>query len=468
MGRRRKKIIENVTITGIADKGMSVGRTDEGQVIFVKGAVPGDNVDVLVLRKKKSFLHGIVSNVNALSDERVSPLCEHFSICGGCKWQNLKYNSQLKYKQQTVVAAMTRIAGLEESIILPIIGCDQHVYYRNKMEYSFSDKKWLTEEEVRSGEKIASVPAVGLPPPGAFDKVVDIIKCHLQDDMTNKLRNFIREYAFANGLTFYNPRSHHGFLRNMVFRNNLAGEWMVTIIFADDIEEERIALLEAIKVGFPAIQSLNYIINTKHNDSFYDQVVINYDGADHIIESIGDIKYKIGPKSFFQTNTLQAKLLYDVAKDFASLQGGENVYDLYTGIGSIALYIANSVNHVVGIEEIDAAIADARVNNDINGIENTTFYTGDVKDLLDDSFVDTHGKADIIFTDPPRAGMHKEVVNALLQIAAPKIVYISCNPSTQARDLDLLQEKYNVVKIQAVDMFPHTHHIESVALLELK
>ncbi|NNF34862.1 MAG: 23S rRNA (uracil(1939)-C(5))-methyltransferase RlmD [Saprospiraceae bacterium] len=468
MGRRRKKIVENVTITGIADKGMSVGRSEDGQVLFIKGGIPGDVVDVLVLRKKKSYAHGIVHKTHHYSSDRIEARCQHFGICGGCKWQNMAYGAQIKHKHQTILDAMTRIAGLDSSIVHPTKPCDQIFRYRNKLEYSFSTSQWLTREQIDSSEIIERKPGVGFHPAGSYDKVVDVEECHLQDSMGDKLRNFIRNYAFANELSFYNTRSHNGFLRNMIFRNNSRGEWMVIIAVGEDQPEELVGLLNTIKDNFPSIISLYYVINQKQNDSLFDQEMILFNGDPYLKQTLGDVTYCIGPKSFFQTNTEQAKVLYDTAVDFCDLKGDENVYDLYTGIGSIALYVADRCRQVVGIEEIEPAIEDAILNRKLNGIENASFYAGDVKNILTDSFAERHGKPDLVITDPPRAGMHADVVQMLLQLEAPKIVYVSCNPSTQARDLKLLSEKYQVTQVQGVDMFPHTHHIESVARCELK
>ena len=465
---RRKKQVENVHITGIADKGKAVGRDQEGIVYFVDGAVPGDIVDVLVLRKKKSFRQGIVTQFKHYSEDRVEARCQHFGVCGGCKWQNLDYQAQLKYKEKTVEDAMSKIGGLDKSLVLPILGSEKIYQYRNKVEYSFSDKRWITEEEVKSGLPIDRSPAVGYHRPGAWDKIVDIFTCHLQDDLSDKIRNGVRKYAFENELTFYNQRDHKGLLRNMIVRNTSLGEWMVIVAFGEKEEDAIHGMMTYLADNFPEITSLQYVINLKKNDTLYDQNIKVFKGKDHIIEKLGNAKYRIGPKSFFQTNTEQAEVLYKVTKDFAQLQKEDNVYDLYTGLGSIALYVADACKHVTGIEEVEAAIDDANLNKELNQNSNSTFYAGDVKDLLDDQFVELHGKADVIITDPPRAGMHADVVDTLLKIAAPRIVYVSCNPATQARDLQLLSEKYEVVKLQPVDMFPHTHHIENVALLELK
>lgn len=465
---RRKKKVENVHITGIADKGKAVGRDSEGIVYFVEGAVPGDIVDVLVLRKKKSFRQGIVTQFKHYSEDRVEARCQHFGVCGGCKWQNLDYQAQLKYKQKTVEDAMRKIGGLDKSLVLPILGSEKVYHYRNKVEYSFSDKRWITEEEVKSGLPIDRSPAVGYHRPGAWDKIVDINTCHLQDDLTDKIRNGVRQYAFENDLSFYNQQDHQGLLRNMIVRNSSLGEWMLIVAFGEKDEEAIEGMMEYLANQFPEISSLQYVINLKKNDTLYDQDIKVYKGKDHIVEQLGNARYRIGPKSFFQTNTAQAEVLYKVTKDFAQLNREDNVYDLYTGLGSIALYVADACKHVTGIEEVEAAIEDAQLNKQLNHNENTTFYAGDVKDLLDDNFVEKHGKADVIITDPPRAGMHANVIDTLLKIAARRIVYVSCNPATQARDLQLLSKKYEVLKLQPVDMFPHTHHIENVALLELK
>ncbi|NNF22580.1 MAG: 23S rRNA (uracil(1939)-C(5))-methyltransferase RlmD [Saprospiraceae bacterium] len=465
---RKKKIVENVLIHGIADRGKAVGRDAEGKVYFVDKAVPGDIVDVLVLRKKKSFSQGIVKQYRQYSADRVDPLCQHFGSCGGCKWQNLSYDIQVKHKHQTVVNAMTRLAKLSEDKILPIVPCKEIFYYRNKLEYSFSNKRWLTPEEIASGEDFPMEKALGFHAPGSFDKVVTIDTCHLQEGTTNKIRNYIRSIAEELKLSFYDAREHQGFFRNMIFRNNRKGEWMVTMIFGENNTELIEDILNRLISTFPEITSLYYIINTKKNDSFFDLDPISFFGEDHLKEHLGPINYKIGPKSFFQTNTKQAEVLYNLVLEFSALQGNENVYDLYTGIGSIALFLAHACAKVVGIEEVTSAIEDAESNKLLNNISNAVFYAGDVKDILTDEFRDVHGRPDLVVTDPPRAGMHPKVVQYLLDLESPKIVYVSCNPATQARDLALLSEKYAVKKVQPVDMFPHTHHIESIALLEIE
>lgn len=468
MRRQNKKIIENVTITGIADKGRAVGRTAEGQVIFTEGPVPGDVVDILALRKRKGFLEGVVKTYHKLSDERTDPLCPHFGVCGGCKWQHLSYESQLKYKYQVVKDSMTRIARLPESMVSPVLPCDDVFFYRNKLEYSFSDKRWITEEEVNSGQEIQQSSALGFHRPGFFDKIVDIKTCKLQDSRSDEIRNFIREYTLAHGYTYYDVKQHKGLMRNMIIRNTSLDEWMVVVVFGQEDEKRIASLMEALCKQFPFINSLQYVVNTKWNDTIFDLEIQLFHGRSYITEHLGNVAYQIGPKSFFQTNSKQAVKLFDVAVSFAELRPEDIVYDLYTGLGSIALYIASKIHKVIGIEEIDPAILDARLNMTLNNIPNALFYSGDVKDLLNRDFINQHGKPDVVITDPPRAGMHEKVIHTLLQMEAPKIVYVSCNPATQARDLALLSEKYDVIAIQPVDMFPHTHHVECVANLRLK
>jgi len=470
MGRRhkRKKVVEDVVMTGLADKGKAVGRAPSGEVLFVDGAVPGDVVDVLVLRKKKSFGQGIVKEFKSYSDVRVEPFCQHFDDCGGCKWQHLSYDAQTKHKHTMVVDAMRKIAKIPTENISPIKGCEETRYYRNKVEYSFSNKRWITEAEAASGEDIMQHPAFGFHRAGAWDKIIDIHTCHLQDTLSDKIRNAIRDYTMENKITYYDPRSHKGMMRNMIVRNTTLGHWMVIVSFGEPEMEIAEGVMTFLKESFSQITSLHYVINQKLNDTILDQDIILYKGDPFIIEQLGDCKYNIGPKSFFQTNSKQAKVLYDVVKDYAQLESEMNVYDLYTGLGSIALYLAKDCKQIVGIEEVEPAIVDARINAALNETENSIFYAGDVKDILTEAFRDTHGSPDVVITDPPRAGMHGEVINTLLTLAAPRIVYVSCNPGTQARDIALLSEKYDMVKMQPVDMFPHTHHIENVALLELK
>ena len=469
MGRRRKpKLYQDLQISGIADKGKCVTRDPEGRVIFVEDAAPGDIVDVLVYRKKKSFFLGKVEKVHQYSPDRTTPFCDYFGVCGGCKWQHLKYEAQLKFKQEVVKNALDRIGKVSGYELLQIAGVGEATtYYRNKLEFSFSNKRWLTREEI--DQDVSNLQDVlGFHRAGAFDKIIDIHHCWLQPDPSNDIRNKVREIAHEQGLSFFDARNHTGFLRNMVIRISTLGQVMLIVSFSEDKQEKIQQLLKALLAEFPQISSLYYCINTKLNDFMLDLEMRLFHGQEFIEEELGHLRFKIGPKSFFQTNTSQAKILYNTIVDFAELTGTENVYDLYTGIGSIALYVARFSGRVVGIEEVEDAILDARVNAAANGIENATFYAGDVKNLLNEEFIQVHGKADLLITDPPRAGMHPKVVQMLLQMQVPRIVYVSCNPATQARDLALLDDKYKLMKVRPVDMFPHTHHIESVALLKLR
>jgi len=468
MARNRKKLFKNVTISGIADKGRAVGRTEEGIVLFVEGAVPGDVMDVLTYKKKKGIFIGVPDTYHKKSEDRQEPICQHFGECGGCKWQHLKYSGQLIHKDKVVQDAFRRIAKVEVGEFLPILGAEKIYHYRNKIEYSFLSKKWIPQEIIDKGEEVDFKNGLGFHRAGAFDKVVDIETCHLQNEPSNDIRNTLRQYTKDWNISYYDVKTHEGFMRNIFLRNNRKGEWMVNLIVAKDQKDILFPMLEMLLVKFPMIKSLWYTVNEKVNDSIFDLEVIHYGGNKFLDESLGKVKFQIGPKSFFQTNTHQAEVLYATTAEFAGLTGNENVYDLYTGLGSIALYIADRCNHVVGIEEIEAAIEDAHKNKELNGISNATFYAGDVKNILTDDFAKKHGKPDLLITDPPRAGMHKGVVEMLLKLESPKIVYVSCNPATQARDVQILSEKYTITKVQPVDMFPQTHHIENVALLELK
>lgn len=471
---RKQFTLPNIRIHGIADRGKGVGRTEEGMAVFVDGAVPGDIVDVFVQKKKGGFAEGRVERIVSASPDRVEAFCQHFSICGGCKWQNLDYASQLRHKQQVVDDALRRIGKIEIGEFLPILGAPETVFYRNKLEFGFSNKRWILEGEFSKTPetsevfKTAEVYGLGFHKAGFFDKIIDIHKCWLQADPSNLLRNTCRQIGLDQGLEFYDPRHHKGFLRNLMVRLCTTGELMLLVSFAQNRPEAIAGYLDAILEKFPDLTTLVYCINPKLNDSMFDLEMVTYRGKGFVVEQLGDLKFKIGPKSFFQTNSLQGKQLYDVAAEFAGLTGHENVYDLYTGTGSIALYLARQCRAVVGIEEIPEAIADAEENMRLNGIENATFYAGDVKMVLSPEFVEKHGRPDVLITDPPRAGMHPKAVEFLLDLAAPRIVYVSCNPATQARDLQLLSEKYAVLKVRPVDMFPHTHHIENVALLELR
>jgi len=462
---RKKRIVENLNVVGIADKGMAVARDNEGMVYFVKDSVPGDVIDLLVLRKKKGFKTGIVHRLIKPSPKRTEPFCSHFELCGGCKWQNLSYLDQLAFKEDNVKAAIQRIAKSTETEILPILGATPITHYRNKLEYSFSTKRWLTDAEIKSKEVGLQKPALGFHAPGTYDKVIDVTKCYLQEELSNEIRNWIREYAIKEELSYFDIQAKTGFFRNLIIRNSTLGDWMVNVIVGENEKEKIEACCNALEAKFPQVSSLFYTINKKANDTIYDLDVFHHSGKAFMMEQLGSLKFKIGPKSFFQTNSHQAKNLYDIAVDFADLKGNEVVYDLYTGTGSIALYLSQKCKSVVGIETVTEAIDDAKENSSLNKIENAHFLAGDVKDVLNLKFRDTYGSPDVVITDPPRAGMHKEVVETLLQLEAPKIVYVSCNPATQARDIHLLSEKYFCEKVQPVDMFPHTSHIESVALL---
>lgn len=465
---RKKKIVENVVLTGIADRGKAVGRDADGIVYFVPDAVPGDVVNILRLKKKRGVYQGSVTEFVEYSEDRIEPKCKHFGVCGGCKWQNLDYQKQLAHKTQTVHDAMRRIAKIDTSIILPILGSTQIFEYRNKIEYSFSNKRWLTREEIDQGDNIKQSPAVGFHRAGAFEKVVDIDQCHLQENTTNKIRNFFKELAYTQGWDFYDAKARTGFVRSMFLRNSPDGNWMINVVFKHENNGAYKVALDALIKEFPEITSLYYMINDKQNDSVFDLKAHHYYGEKYLAISLGHINYKIGPKSFFQTNSSQAKVLFDQIKNLADLTGEENVYDLYSGIGSIGFYLANQAKQIVGIEEIPEAIEDAKLNAKENNIDNTMFYAGDVKNILTNDFAAKHGKPDLVITDPPRAGMHKELVYMLLRLESPRIIYVSCNPATQARDLQLLNDKYIVEKMQPVDMFPHTHHIENIALLSLR
>ena len=467
MGRRKRprKIVPHISLTGIADKGKAVGRDSEGQVYFVEGGVPGDVVTVEVVKKKKGVPFAKVVEIEEASTERITPFCEHFDLCGGCKWQNLSYESQLIHKEKSVQNAIQRIAKVEIDEWQPILACAQEKFYRNKLEYSFSSARWMTDEEIQSDKIIEDKKGLGFNKSGTFDKVIDLNNCYLQASPSNEIRNWLRSYTSSEDFEYYNSRSKKGWLRNIMIRSTEKGEILILLSIAKEDKERRIALLDDMLKEFPAIVSMFYVLSDKMNSTTIDLEYIHYYGDKILTEYLGDIAFHIGPKSFFQTNTPQAKNLYDIVKEYADFQGTENVYDLYTGLGSIALYVANDVKHVTGIEEVPEAIHYANINKELNKIENATFYVGDVKDILTDEFIEKHGKADTIITDPPRVGMHKEVVETLLKAEPNKIVYVSCNPATQARDLQLLSEKYKVSKIRPVDMFPHTHHIETVALL---
>ena len=464
MARGKKPLLENIEIKKIAAEGKSIAYVDE-KVLFVPNTVPGDIVDVQVTRKRKSFLEGFIVNVRKFSDIRTEPFCAHFGVCGGCKWQNLPYQLQTEFKQQEIVDNLQRIGKVELQNVSPIIGSPKTTYYRNKLEYTFCNKRFLTREEIANGQDIDRTPAVGFHVPGLFDKVIDIKKCYLQAEPSNAVRNFIRDYAIEHELSFYDIREQAGFLRTLIIRTSSTGEVMVIVTFGEENRETREGLLNALVQQFPEITSLMYVINEKMNDTITDQEVICFHGNDHIFEQMEDLKFKIGPKSFYQTNSEQAYNLYAKARELAGLTGNETVYDLYTGTGTIANFVARNAQKVIGIEYVPEAIEDAKINSALNNIHNTVFYAGDMKDVLNEEFIRRHGHPDVIITDPPRAGMHKDVVDTILKAAPDRIVYVSCNSATQARDLALMDTDYKVMAVQAVDMFPHTHHVENIVLL---
>jgi len=467
-GNRNKpdKIFEDVEIIDIAEEGKGVGKTDEF-VLFVEKAIPGDIADVLVYRSKKNFGEGRILNLKKASDYRVQAFCEHFGTCGGCKWQHMSYDAQLKFKQKSVEDALTRLAKIDTIGMMPIVASPEDKYYRNKLEFTFSNKRWLMDGEARPEENV-NMDALGFHIPGRFDKILNVHHCYLQADPSNAIRNSIDEFAKRGGYSYYDLKNHEGALRNLIIRTSSTGELMVIVVFAYPTEDEISKLMNFVADTFLQITSLLYIVNQKKNDTIFDQEVIAFRGPEYIHEEMNGIRFRIGAKSFYQTNSKQAKVLYEITRDFAGFTGDELVYDLYTGAGTIANFIAGQVKQVVGVEYVPTAIEDAKINSNINNITNTKFYAGDMKDVLVPEFIAEHGKPDVIITDPPRAGMHPDVVARLMEIEAPKIVYVSCNAATQARDLLVLKEKYDTVKIQPVDMFPHTQHVENVVLLTLR
>ena len=468
---RKKKalpLLEKVTITDVAAEGKALAKVND-MVVFVPYVVPGDVVDLQVKRKKNKYAEAVAVKFHEYSAQRAVPFCQHYGVCGGCKWQCLSYEDQIKYKQKQVTDNLTRIGKVELPEISPILGSEKTKFYRNKLEFTFSDKRWLTEEEVKAEVKYEQMNVVGFHIPGAFDKVLAIEKCWLQDNISNQIRNTIRDYAYEHGLAFYNIRNHKGVLRNLMIRTSSTGELMVLLqvrISCDKDLDDTKALLAHVVEKFPQITSLLYVVNNKCNDTINDLDVEVFKGNDHIFEEMEGLRFKVGPKSFYQTNSEQAYNLYKVTRDFAGLTGDELVYDLYTGTGTIANFVSRKAKKVVGIEYVPEAIEDAKVNSEINGITNTLFYAGDMKDMLTQDFINEHGRPDVIITDPPRAGMHNDVIDVILFAEPKRIVYVSCNPATQARDLSLLDAKYKVMAVQPVDMFPHTHHVENVVLLE--
>ncbi|MBR6589185.1 MAG: 23S rRNA (uracil(1939)-C(5))-methyltransferase RlmD [Bacteroidaceae bacterium] len=470
MARKKKQLplLEKVTITDVAAEGMALARVND-LVVFVPYVVPGDVVDLQVKRKKHSYAEAVAVNFHEYSPVRAVPFCQHYGVCGGCKWQVLPYEEQIRYKQKQVEANLRRIGKIELPEITPILGSEKTQFYRNKLEFTFSNKRWLTEKEVAEEVKYDQMNAVGFHIPGAFDKVLAIEKCWLQDDISNRIRNAMRDYAYERGLSFFNLRTQEGLLRNLMIRTSSTGELMVLLQCNVTTPEEELqmkGLLQYVADGFPEITSLLYVINNKCNDTIGDLDVHVFRGNDHIFEEMEGLRFKVGPKSFYQTNSEQAYNLYKIARTYAGLTGDELVYDLYTGTGTIANFVSRQARKVVGIEYVPEAIEDAKVNSAINGIENTLFYAGDMKDILTHDFIEEHGRPDVIITDPPRAGMHTDVIEAIRFAAPRRIVYVSCNPATQARDLQLLDPDYRVTAVQPVDMFPHTHHVENVVLLE--
>ncbi len=466
MSRKRKQpiTVQNIEITDIAAEGKAIAKVD-GRVLFVPYAIPGDIVDLQVYRKRKNFAEGRVLAFRKLSDKRIEPFCEHFGICGGCKWQMLPYFDQIMFKQQQVQDNLERIGKIDLPKINPILGSSETQFYRNKLEFTFSNKRWLTQEEVDSEEEFKQMNGLGFHIPGKFDKVLDVEKCWLQDDISNKIRNSIKQFCLDNNYTFFDLRSQEGLMRNLIIRTSTTGEIMLIVIFYENDKNKIETLLNYVKGEFPKITSLLYVINQKANDTITDQEIKVWSGNDHIFEQMEDLRFKIGAKSFYQTNSKQAYNLYKIARSFAQLNGTETVYDLYTGTGTIANFVAKRAKKVIGIEYVAEAIEDAKINSEINKIDNTLFFAGDMKDVLNKEFITQHGKPDVIITDPPRAGMHTDVVKTILFAQPKRIVYVSCNPATQARDLALLDTDYKVEKIQPVDMFPHTHHVENVVLL---
>ena len=464
--KKEQKILKDVEITAMASKGFGIGKV-EGKVIFVQGGVPGDTCDVRLTTDKKKYSEGVLETLTTGSIFRTQPNCQHFGICGGCKWQHIKYDEQLTFKTQIVEDALIRIGKLTIPEVRPIIGCTSPFYYRNKLEFGFTDRRWLTQDEIDSGAEYDRR-GLGFHVPESFLGVLDIEHCWLQADPSNGIRLAIKNFALANDYPFFNLKTQEGWLRNVMIRTTSLGEIMVLVAVTSDDQEKLKALLDHVLAEFPSITSLQYVINGKRNDTIYDLPTVTYHGKDHITEQLGDYKFKVNPKSFFQTNSAQAKVLYDVAKNFAGLKADDVVYDLYTGVGSIAIYVSGLCKNVVGIEQVEAAIVDAKENAKNNQIDNCSFYAGDVRMVLKPEFIAQNGKPSVVITDPPRAGMHEDVVKTLLELEAPRIVYVSCNPATQARDLELLAAKYDIIKIQPVDMFPQTTHIENVALLELR
>ena len=468
MGKKNtdKAVFSNIKVLDAGAKGVSVAKAPDGKVIFIPNVVPGDVVDVQTFKKRKAYYEGKAVRFHEFSEHRTEPVCVHFGVCGGCKWQNMKYSQQLFYKNNEVYNHLKRIGKVELPEFEPILGSEKQFFYRNKMEFSFSDSRWLTEEEITSDAALDDRNALGFHIPKMWDKILDIKKCHLQEDPSNEIRNEIKAFAKANNLTFFNQRNHAGLLRTLMIRTSSTGEIMVLVQFFEDEKAGAELLLNFIAARFPQITSLLFVINTKANDTLYDQDIILFMGRDFILEEMEGLKFSISAKSFYQTNSDQAYELYKITRDFAGLTGNEIVYDLYTGTGTIAQFVSRQAAKVIGVESVPQAISDAKENAARNNITNCEFFVGDMKIVFNDEFIAKHGPPDVIITDPPRDGMHKDVVEQLLKIGAEKIVYVSCNSATQARDLAILDEMYKVTRVRAVDMFPQTHHVENVVLLE--
>lgn len=464
--KNRRQIFESVKVIDAGAKGKSIAKAPDGKVIFINNAVPGDIINVLVTKKRKAFYEGSATTIHTFSDKRVDPTCKHFGTCGGCKWQFMGYEHQLAYKQQEVINNLTRLGKVALPEVNPILGSENHFFYRNKMEFSFSDSRWLTLDEIKSDSEIKNRNALGFHIPGMWDKILDIDKCYLQEDPSNAIRDKVKAFATQNNLEFYNARNQQGFLRTLMLRISSTGEIMVLLQFFREDVEKRTLLLDYIGSEFPEITSLQYTINPKGNDTIYDQEIICYKGKDYIEEEMEGLRFKINAKSFYQTNSKQAYELYKVTRDFANLTGKELVYDLYTGTGTIAQFVAKKAKKVIGVEAVPEAIEDAKENAKRNSISNVEFYVGDMKKVFTKNFIAQHGQPEVVITDPPRDGMHKDVVAQLIHIAPQKIVYVSCNSATQARDLALLDKMYEITKVQPVDMFPQTYHVENVVLLE--
>ncbi len=461
-----KIVFNHIKVIDAGAKGVSVAKAPDGKVIFIPNVVPGDIIDVQTLKKRKAYYEGKAVKFHEFSEHRIEPICEHFGVCGGCKWQNMNYNQQLFFKQNEVKNHLQRIGKIELPELEPILGSDKKFFYRNKMEFGFSNSRWLTEQEIASTEDLGNRNALGFHIPKMWDKILDISKCHLQKDPSNAIRNAIREFANKHNLSFFNPRNHEGFLRTLMIRTTSTGEIMVLIQFFEEHKQNRELLLHFLDTQFPEITSLQYVINSKPNDTIYDLDIKLFKGRDYILEEMEGLQFSINAKSFYQTNSEQAYELYKITRDFAGLTGNEIVYDLYTGTGTIAQFVSKYAKKVIGVESVPEAIIDAKANATRNNIINCDFFVGDMKVVFNEAFIAQNGKPDVIITDPPRDGMHKDVIDQILKIAPEKVVYVSCNSATQARDLALMDEIYKVTRVRPVDMFPQTHHVENVVLLE--